>query len=415
MTRDDETELGEIARSIEALFPREQELESAVTEPSDVSAQPQPARGPTSEAQGEPDSDSAPDDTAERPLLSEAEETPVELEEPAPVEPEPTKDDLIAQALSEATSHYLKVPIDEREAAERELRAAVETAHSAGTLDVIASNVDVLLLEAAGDAGVEALAVELMDEDVVGRMILALGRVRDEGQREALIQAYSRLGGPVAKAIAEALTQTEDRLARKTYVAALAAFGATAAVAVEQMLDDSKWFVVRNGVAVLGVVGGASAIELLTAILAHEHPGVRRETVRSLSKIGGEDAGLLVSSMLGDSDPDVRSAAAQAVSTLKVERAYKPLMEILALGDEEGVIEQVLRALGALGDPSAVPEIEKRISGSLFSRSPTGVRIAGLSALATIGTPRALSLVEDAKTDKDPEISSAAVQILAGR
>ena len=90
-------------------------------------------------------------------------------------------------------------------------------------------------------------------------------------------------------------------------------------------------------------------------------------------------------------------------------------MEILALGDEEGVIEQVLRALGALGDPSAVSEIEKRISGSLFSRSPTGVRIAGLSALATIGTPRALSLVEDAKTDKDPEISSAAVQILAGR
>jgi len=43
------------------------------------------------------------------------------------------------------------------------------------------------------------------------------------------------------------------------------------------------------------------------------------------------------------------------------------------------------------------------------------VRIAGLSALASIGTPHALSLVEKAKSDKDPEVSSAAGQFLAGR
>lgn len=420
MNRDDEDELGEIVRSIEGLFGREDEIESNVTEPSVVETGAQPAVGAASEVGGEPDADTQPELTPEPGLLPEAEETPVEAEETpvepeeTPVEPEPTPSD-IGQALAEATSHYLRVPIDERQGAEREVREAVEKARAAGALDEIASNVDVLLLGADGDAYVEALADDLMDEDVLARMAVALGSVRDEEKREALIQAYSRVGGPAAKAIADALTETEDRLARKTYVAALGALGSAAADAVERMLQDSRWFVVRNGVAVLGTVGGPHAIEVLTASLAHEKSGVRRETVLSLAKIGGEDAGLLVSSMLGDSDPGVRGAAARAVSALKVERAYKPLMEILKQGDEEPVIEQVLRALGALGDPSAVPAIEKRVSGSLFSRPPTGVRIAGLFALAAIGTPHALSLVEGAKADKDPEISSAAEQILAGR
>jgi HEAT repeat protein len=246
-------------------------------------------------------------------------------------------------------------------------------------------------------------------------MVARLGRIQDEVERAPIIEAYTRLGGPIAESIADALTNTEDRTARKTYVAALGAFGSAGAQAVEKMLKDSRWFVVRNGVAVLGVAGAESAIEHLTGSLANEHAGVRRETVRSLAKIGGENAGLLASSMLGDSDPEVRAEAARAVSVLKAERGYKQLIEIVQKGDEEEVLEQVLRALGGLGDASAVPAIEKRLKGSLFSTPPTGVRIAALSALASIGTPHAVSLVEKAKSDKDPEVSSAAGQLLAGK
>ena len=333
-------------------------------------------------------------------------ETPIELD-PALA--------AIAQALSEATSQYLEASMDEREEARRALQSAVETARSSGALGEIASSVNLLLLRADGDVGIEDLAGELLDEDVLARMVVALGSIRDEEEREALIGAFVRLGDSVAVAIAGALTVTEDRFARKIYVAALAAFGSAGAQAVERMLGDSSWFVVRNGVAVLGAVGGESAIEPLTATLANEHAGVRRETVRSLVKIGGENAGLLVASMLGDSDAEVRVEAARAVAALKVERAYKQLIEILKDGDEESVIEQALRALGALGDPSAVPAIKKRMKGSLFSRSPKGVRLAGLTALASIGTPHALSLVKKARADKDPEISSAAAQLVSGR
>jgi len=316
------------------------------------------------------------------------------------------------QALSEATSHYLQAPTHEREGAQSALRTAVEASRAAGGLDEIAGSVNLLLLQGAGQADVEEMAGELMGQGVLAGMVARLGTVRDVEEREGLIKAYLNLGAPVAEAIADALTDTDDRLARKTYVEALGAFGDTGARAAEKMLQDSRWFVARNGVAVITVVGGPNAIEPLTACLAHEHPGVRQESVRSLAKIGGENAGLLVSGMLGDSDPNVRAAAVRAISALKVERAFRQLIEMLTEGDEEEVMEEVLRALGSLGDPSAVSAIEKRIKGSLLRRPSKAIRLAGIAALAAIGTPKAMSLVSKAATQKDPEVSALAQQLL---
>ena len=439
----DEKEISEIARSIASLFGAEGELETSATEQSGGATERHPDVGVSLGLEDALDANAEPglvDPVAlpVEPASIEAEETPAEPEpelsapepepsapepepsapepestapvpEPSAPEPEPSE---TGRALSEATSQYLQAPIQEREGAQRQLRAAVEASRSADAVDEIAASVNVLLVQGAGDADAEGLAGELMDEDVLAVMVAQLGRVRDVEEREGLIGAFMKLGDPVANAITAALTDTEDRLARKTYLAALGALGSSGARAAEGMLRDSRWFVVRNGVAVIGMVGGPSAIEPLTGSLGHDHPGVRRETVQSLAKIGGENAGLLVSSMLGDSDPRVRAAAARAVSALKVERAYKQLVGILDKGDEEAVIEEVLRALGALGDASAVPAITKRMKGSLFRRPSKGVRLAGLAALAAIGTPHAVSLVKKARADKDPEIGSAAAQLL---
>ena len=418
----DEKELSEIARSIASLF-GDEELETAATVQSGEATERHPDVGVSRgleealDADTEPDPPPAPDLSSEPALVdavaSPVESASIEVEE-TPIEADSTLIET-RNALSEATSQYLEAPIHEREGAQRVLRSAVEASRSAGAFGEVASKVMALILQGVGDSDIWDLANEFIDEEVLAGMVAQLGRVRDEEEREALIQAYVRLGDPVAKVIADALTDTEDRSARKTYVAALAAFGTAGAQAVEKMLEDSRWFVVRNGVAVLGVVGGPSAIEHLMSSLANEHAGVRLETVRSLAKIGGENAESLVSSMLGDSDSKVRAAAARAVSAHKTERAYKQLIQILKKGDEEAVLEQVLRALGALGDASAVPAIEKRMKGSIFSRSPNGVRIAGLTALAAIGTPHAVSVVKKARTDKDPEISSAAAQLLSGK
>ena len=461
MSQVDEKELSEIGRSIDSLFARVEAPENGAPAPVAV-ADPPPAVEAASEVEDQPAAVAEPDLASESGLPSEPdplagaleppepESTATEVASGLPSEPDPLAGALVppepestasgvapdlpfepapsaeggeppeatsseGRGLREATTRYLQVPVGERVEEQSALRSAAVLARSADDLDEIAVTVDALLLEAAWDEDVESLVGELVDGEVAAQLVVRLGQVQVDEERRRLIRAYAILGDSVAKAMATALTETEDRMARKTFVEALGAFGSAGANAVELMMEDSRWFVVRNGVSVLGVAGGPNAVELLTSSLANEHAEVRRETVRSLAKIGGENAGLLICSMLGDSDPEVRAEAARAVAVLKPERAFKSLVEILKKGDEDEVIEQVFRALGALGDASAVTDIEKRMKGSLFRKPPKGVRIAGLSALAMIGTPHAVSVVEKARDHKDAEISSAAKELLAGR
>ncbi len=71
----------------------------------------------------------------------------------------------------------------------------------------------------------------------------------------------------------------------------------------------------------------------------------------------------------------------------------------------------MIRALGHLGDPGAVPAIEKWAVRSLFSKPPTEARIAAYGALHHIGTPHARQLLEQALEDKDPEVKAAVEDI----
>ena len=321
------------------------------------------------------------------PALESAEpEAVVEAAESAPEEPEGEPRSSVELQLEEATSRYLRATADQRQSLAEPLRAAVEEARSANALDGLVRAMNALLVQPVPDPDADALAGEFMNTVLQMRMAIRLGSVRDERERLALVDAYAKLGDPMATAIADALTETDDRLARKIYVGALVALGQSGMRVVEEMLEDSRWFVARNGVAVLGESGGETAIAHLTGTLAHEDMRVRRETVLSLAKIGGDDAAQVVVGMLDDSYADVRTAAARAVSVLKAERAFKPLLGILQIGDDDPVMEQVLRALGQLGDPAAVPLIEKRAVGSFFYKPSPGVRVAALSALGSGAT-----------------------------
>jgi len=418
VTQDDDRDLKGWARSIDSLFADVEDEEAVVAQPADLGEpeaeveleaepEPEPALEPEPEAPSdEAPVDEQPDSTGDgasagaEPDADEAEEeprSPVELK------------------LEEAVSRYLMATTHQRASLGDPLREAAEEARSANALDGLARAVNSLLVQPVPDPHAETLAGELMNTATQMRMAIRLGSVRDERERSELLHAYAKLGDPMAAAIADALTETDDRLARKTYVSALVALGQSGMRVVEVMLEDSRWFVVRNGVAVLGEVGGDTSIAHLTATLANGDARVRRETVLCLAKIGGEDAALLVIGMLNDSNADVRATAARGVSVLKVERAHKPLMDILEKGDEDAVVEQVMRALGQLGDPFAVPLIEKRAVGSFFSKPPVEVRVAALSALGAIGTPHAMSVVEGARDDKDPKIRAVVQQILAAK
>ena len=246
-------------------------------------------------------------------------------------------------------------------------------------------------------------------------MAARLGAERDEERRAWLTRASVRVGPEMALALADALSGTTDRFARHAFVDAMVRLGDVAMPVIEEMVEDPRWFVVRNAVSVLGQAGGERAVELIVSTLAHADGRVRREAILALAKVGGTDAGMLVYGMLEDPDPEVRLAATMAAGTLKVERSLRPLLSLLEEETDHDVVVGVLGALGKLGDPGAVPAIEKRTVSTLLARQPTNVRIAAYRALGAIRTPHAKSLLVRAADDRNPDVKAAVRELLGMR
>ena len=322
-----------------------------------------------------------------------------------------------ARLLAEVVREYGDADHSARDVLARRIRALAGELRDAGEYEPIVDAVESLAEvgdEAEEDEGDAAFALAriLTGPRVAGRLCARMARLRDEAAREVHVRRAARLGPEMAEAVGEALAETDDRSARHLYMDVLRAMGDEGMRVVARMVEDSRWFVVRNAVLIVGESGGEESVQHLTTSLAHEDPRVRRETLVALAKIGGENAEMLVQNKLDDPEPAVREAAARAAGVLNIEKAVRPLVERLEEEPEEDVQIELMRALGRIGDPGAVPAIEKKALGSFFSKSSTPVRVAAYRALAAIGTPHARELVEEALEDRDSAVQGAARAVL---
>ena len=402
---DDKRELSGLARSIDALFtgpaPGRATLPEDPAGPSAVATEPfEAVTEQPREVLWEPALDAA-----EGPL--DALDLPTRAEEPAFDAPgdEPDPD-----AFAAAVEAFLAgTPAA---AAELEERATVLKERLA--LDPLADAVERLVREAGDppDPTLVDMAGEIINPAVASRIVQRIGHEREEDRIAEYTVLCRRLGEIMAKAFRGALTAANDDEAHRKYHDMLIATSDTCRSIIEEMVDDENTLLVRSGVAILGEIGGETAVPLVTSALANPDARVRREALLSLGKLGDEESGALVMGLLEDSEREVRAAAATAAAELHLARALRPILaQLEAEGDGDGAIP-FIDALGELGDPGAVPAIEKRAVKTLFSKPPTEVRIAAYRALHRIGTPHARDLVQKALASKEPGIWAAVRQMV---
>ncbi len=314
-----------------------------------------------------------------------------------------------ASALERAVEGYLE---GDRSKAD-EIRTLAAEMIEAREVDPVARSIGALAVAAGEppDAEIIGLAEEIGSPIALGRLARHMGAERDETRREEYVRACRALGAPMAAAIREHLAEATDRLARRVHCDALVAMGPAGRATIEDMAQDENRFLVRNAVAILGETGGGRAVELVTSALAHPDAKVRKEALLSLARLEASESASLVVGFIEDPDPDVRVAAATAAGELKVERALRPLLGLLDAEKDPDVLVPVIRALGQLGDPGAVPTLEKHAVRSLFSKPPTEVRVASYRALHRIGSPHAKELVRAALEDKDGAVQAAAREL----
>jgi hypothetical protein len=408
------TELGGLARSIDALFSRPVVIPEAE---APVGRDPEP--DPVEPDYMEPDA-VEPDPFEPDPF------EPMEAhvaDWDTPRTPEPDVANQEAVALGEAPLDASDGDLDEAIAAfvagipgaGDNVRSLAAKLKERLALDPLADAVERLVHTGGDSPDQEALdlAQDVINPAVASRLVQRMGHAEEDEARARYVVLSQRLGMVMAKAFRGALTDSTDQRTRRAYYDGLLAMGETSRPVIEGMVEDENRFLVRNAVALLGEVGGERAAGLVTSALANTDARVRCEALGSLAKLGGDESHQFVLASLEDSDAKVRAAAAEAAGVLGVERALKPILGLLEQEDDPSILVALLRGLGRLGDPGAVQSIEKRAVTSMFSRPPTEVRVAAFRALHDIGTPHARELIHEARDDKDAVVRTTVRGLVA--
>ncbi len=314
-----------------------------------------------------------------------------------------------AEQIVDDAALFVAASEAQRPAIQESILEAAARLGGTGRPDAIAKAVTALVRGSGIEADAPAkLARLLLEPDVVASLVQGLAEARTTEERDGIIYTFVRLSDVLAPSLARALSEVPARSARRNYMDALSSMGRDAVNAAIPMLEDSRWFIVRNGVDILGETGFYDSIGKLTQTLSHPDARVRRATVMAMAKIGGEEAGLQLLPTLDDPSQEVKEAGTMALGHLRVMKALRPLLAILEREKDEEFQLLLLRSLGQLQDPGAVPVIEKRALGGFFTKPSKSVRIAGYRALAAIGTPHARQLVIAAIEDRDPEVAAVA-------
>jgi HEAT repeat protein len=289
-------------------------------------------------------------------------------------------------------------------------------------LVVVAQAIDALdrLLPAVQDpdlvAGVGALAETLADKATVGRMV---GRLREPGvpplEREALVAALGALASLSVELVLEAYVGAPvDQ--REVYRAVIRRAGERALEPLQGRLLGRDRAVAAAAAELVGLTGSPQAVTLLVPLLHDPSEFVREAALIGLGEVGGREISRPAMPALKDENVGVRAAAARVIAVGGDPAATTVLVRRLEQEHDEGVLAELLRAIGRLGAKEALGVLARYAEpgGMLKRRSPTA-RAAAVEGLAGLAAPEVRGFLELYSHDKEPAVRKAAVAALASR
>lgn len=182
-------------------------------------------------------------------------------------------------------------------------------------------------------------------------------------------------------------------------------------------LADERWYVVRNVAFVLGQIGGPEAAELLAAAARHVDARVRRTVVHALGQVPVARRTPLLLGLLESTDAQTVSATLAMLSRDADRRVIAALLERVTAPEFESRPDEVkfalVSALGDAGGGEAVKVLEQVLQkGGWFARR-TPERTAAALALARIGSPAAIDVLQAGLRSRSEAIRASCQEALA--
>jgi hypothetical protein len=143
----------------------------------------------------------------------------------------------------------------------------------------------------------------------------------------------------------------------------LGRFGADTVREAVKRLRDPRPHYVRNLVMLIRRAGTAAAIPSVRFLLNHQDVKVRMEVLTSMLWFKDPDAVRILREMLHVKDPDIASQAVFLAGQYRVievtEDLHALIRRVVLFETDYAVNEEIIKALGEIGDPRAVSDLER--------------------------------------------------------
>src|SRR5437763_6614968 len=304
---------------------------------------------------------------------------------------------------------------EEQRAAVEKLRALAPQLlglHDTGPVADAIAALDHLLTtarEPAVLAAIDQTALALSDRALVERMVRRLGEPRvPPEQREALVAAVGALAAVSVPLVLDAFLATAAEL-RPPYRAAIRKAADRALEPLQGRLADERAPVVAAAAELVGLTGSPQAVALLLPLVHHQSEFVREAALIGLAEAGGREISRPAMPALKDESVPVRVAAARAIAAGGDPAASTGLIRRLEQEPDEGVLAELLRAIGRLGALDALEVLARYAEpGGMRHRRNATVRAGAVEGLGHSARPEARGLLELYSKDKEPAVRKAA-------
>jgi len=281
-------------------------------------------------------------------------------------------------------------------------------------------------------------ALEVGDFELAGRLAPMIGSVSQPELLRLAVEAASRafhafegqhhpaitavlygLGRAAIPIMLDVLVEASERIVRRRLLEAVFRHGAPAIEYVRPLLEDDRWYVVRNAVLLLRRLGDTELAATVKRRIPTAAPQVLAEILKALAMSGDRE---WLSRILGEIDGPVpeRALAALGVAARiqhpEVARALGERLEA-RLGRQlrDPFTGELIRALGQLRQPAALPALERILDLRQwrFPFSISALRREAAAAVAMIDSPEAARLAAELADDRDAAVQAAVREALA--
>lgn len=314
----------------------------------------------------------------------------------------------LVRVLTETISLWPAEPVAEKAAVRlaEEFVAALEI----GDLET-ASRLAPLMASTRG-----ADARKIACEAGVMAAVAAFGSTEPEHQ-PTLTAIISTLGERALPAVLECVATEDSQEVRKRLMEIIIRLGERAIPFVRPLLDDARWYVVRNAIFLLRRLEDREIAPMLKARLPQARPQIVAEILKVLVALEDRDwLPLLFREVDGDDVAHQAVAvdvAAQIPHPAVVRGLADRLRQRLGMRLRETVALDLIRALGRLRDPAALPVLRQVLDVKQW-RVPfslDAVRVEAATAVARLAGAEADRLAASLAQDRDPKVSAAVKRV----